>query len=141
MALSRPIIERLLEKVEKDFVKGCWLWRGSTSNGYGYIGYKNKNLRVHIVSYLIFKGKFPIGFDIHHKCNVRNCCNPDHLEAITHLENVLKSTSPAAIAAQQTQCINGHPFDQIYKGRRRCGTCAKNNSKRQRERKRKLNEI
>lgn len=42
---------------------------------------------VHIVMFCNFFGLIPGNKQIDHKCNNRLCCNPDHLEMVTHLEN------------------------------------------------------
>ena len=63
---------------------GCWLWQGAISNnGYGTVGHSY----VHRVSFLRFKGKITEGYQVHHKCRVRRCCNPDHLELATRAQN------------------------------------------------------
>ena len=70
---------------------GCLLWNGSTSlNGYGKIGVLGqKGWRTHRLAYMLANGSLPEpGYIVGHKCDVRLCCNPDHLEAITHDENM-----------------------------------------------------
>ena len=82
-------LTRLLENCEKD-ENGCLLWKGSTGlNGYGYIGINKKNWRTHRLAYFLANDEMPPpGHIVGHKCDVRRCCNPDHLEAITHEENM-----------------------------------------------------
>jgi len=82
-------LTRLLENGEK-VGNGCLLWKGSTSlNGYGYIGINKKNWRTHRLAYYLINDALPApGYIVGHKCDVRRCCNPDHLEAITHDENM-----------------------------------------------------
>lgn len=67
---------------------GCWIWPLSKDkDGYGFIKlYKHyglkeerKQLRVHRVSYEIFKGKISDNLYVCHKCDNPSCCNPDHL--------------------------------------------------------------
>jgi HNH endonuclease/NUMOD3 motif len=54
----------------------CWRWqKGHFSDGYG--GWKGK--KAHRLSYEIFIGPIPKKFLVLHKCDVRNCVNPDHL--------------------------------------------------------------
>jgi len=38
--------------------------------------------------YEYFKGPVPDGLELDHLCRVRSCCNPDHLEPVTHKENI-----------------------------------------------------
>ena len=59
---------------------GCWLWGGAwTGAGYGHF----RGERAHRVSYRHFKGEIPEGAHIHHRCEVRCCVNPEHLEAVS----------------------------------------------------------
>lgn len=68
---------------------GCWLWKGArNNNGYGRLKLDGKQWYVHRLAYLLFVGDIPHGFDIDHTCVTRNCCNPKHLRAVTHLENM-----------------------------------------------------
>jgi HNH endonuclease len=41
----------------------------------------------HIMEYERKYGPVPPGLEIDHKCRNTRCCNPDHLEAVTHREN------------------------------------------------------
>jgi len=67
---------------------GCWLWMGSKShNGYGYINTEAGVKRVHRVSFEMHKGAVPKGVFVLHKCDVRNCWNPDHLFLGTASDN------------------------------------------------------
>lgn len=62
----------------------CWLYAGRLStNGYGVL----LNHRVHRLTYEKFVGQIPDDLEIDHLCEVKPCINPDHLEAVTHLEN------------------------------------------------------
>lgn len=96
-----PLAERLKEKyiVAED---GCWLWTAATSHsGYGKIyessmgdASKRRLLSAHVASYLVHVGPIPEGKEIDHLCRVKLCINPAHLEAVTHLENMLRSHRP-----------------------------------------------
>ena len=74
------MIKLLLSKIIKDSKTGCWLWQGSCfESGYGQIGYHGKSLRTHRVSWIYHNGEIPKGFNVLHKCDIRNCINPNHL--------------------------------------------------------------
>lgn len=63
----------------------CWLFSGNIdSDGYGRLGRQGK---VHRVVYLACVGPIPEGHVIRHKCDVRNCVNPEHLETGTTQDN------------------------------------------------------
>jgi predicted XRE-type DNA-binding protein len=67
--------------------KGCWLWTGKlNSTGYGTLGGLNQS-GTHRVSYRVFIGD-PGTKMVLHKCDVRNCCNPEHLWLGTREDNM-----------------------------------------------------
>lgn len=120
--------EKILARV-KYSEAGCWLWTGPTNEkGYGLTTVKGKTVRVHRIAYELWKGPIPPGLQIDHLCRTRNCFNPEHLEAVTPRENVLRGESSAALRARKTHCVHGHPFDDTNTARwpdgtRRCLTC------------------
>jgi hypothetical protein len=86
------IIGKIMERVEIDEATGCWNWQGPTSGngrggGYGRMCLDNQTVAVHIVSFTCFNGYIPGKKQVDHKCENRRCCNPSHLELVTHLEN------------------------------------------------------
>ena len=104
----------------------CWMWTGRTNTkGYGQTTYQGRSVQAHRLFYETRNGPIPKGLEIDHLCRVRDCVNPDHLEAVTHAENVRRG------AAAKTHCINGHPYteDNIYidkgSGARRCQICVR----------------
>lgn len=111
---------------------GCWEWRRSIlAAGYGCIRVDGKTRTTHSVAYEVFKGRVPEGLEIDHLCRNRACCNPDHMEAVTHSVNVRRGNGPK-IKRAITHCPNGHEYteDNLYRfsGRRACKTCAKRRS-------------
>lgn len=76
---------------------GCYLWIGSVGKkGYGQFGLgndgsRNRVVRAHRFSYELKYGPVPIGLELDHNCRVRSCVNPDHLEPVTHVENLRRS--------------------------------------------------
>lgn len=71
---------------------GCWLWTGYlTHDGYGVSASRRWGYLAHRANYRRHVGPIPAGFDVDHLCRVRRCVNPDHLEAVTHEENVRRA--------------------------------------------------
>lgn len=134
-------MERILSRIEIDLATECWLWQGSKTGGYGHItgGYgkitvgsrTDGTAYVHRVVYEHLVGKIPEGLTIDHVrargCVNRHCCNPDHLEPVTHRVNVQRGEAGGAFNAAKTQCPAGHLYDAentyLSCGRRRCRTC------------------
>jgi hypothetical protein len=80
-------IEELLDKW-LDKTGDCWLWTGDTWKGYGKTAYKGKKWMAHRLSYTFYVEEIDPTTVIHHKCANRTCCNPDHLQAVSHIDNV-----------------------------------------------------
>lgn len=85
--------ERLRERFDAKVVRqddGCWIWVGSIGeDGYGrlYVGGTRHMDKAHRVALFFKTGRFPTGV-VRHTCDVRACCNPDHVVEGTQLENV-----------------------------------------------------
>lgn len=88
--------DQIMEKVRKNTevceLTGCWNWRGGTSGtgrggGYGRMNLDGHTVAVHIAVFTNCFGLVPGNKQIDHICENRLCCNPDHLDLVTHLEN------------------------------------------------------
>lgn len=88
---------RCLERTwfeDRGFSSLCWIWRGHCDfGGYGTIGYKRKIHKAHRLFYERFVGPVDKGLVLDHLCRVRNCVNPEHLEVVTHTENIRRGKS------------------------------------------------
>lgn len=104
--------ERFWAKVVK--TDSCWLWAGGENGkGYGFMKVVagESPVYVHRFAYDLLVGPIPEGLTIDHLCRVRNCVNPDHLEAVTSRVNTLRGFGTSAQNARKTHCKNGHRFD------------------------------
>jgi hypothetical protein len=96
--------------------------------GYGQFRAFVRMLMAHRFAWEAINGPVPEGLELDHLCRRTSCCRVDHLEAVTHRENVLRGESPAAIQARKTHCVRGHEFtddNTSFDSRqgRRCITC------------------
>ena len=68
----------------------CWEWTAHIDPaGYGRIGDGRRGvLYAHRVSFELHFGPIPPDRLIDHKCRNRGCVNPDHLQAVTHKQNL-----------------------------------------------------
>jgi hypothetical protein len=133
----KPLCYRLTEKTEI-VPSGCWLWTGCRHRlGYGKVGSGGRNLLAHRLYYEMFKGPIPEGYDLDHLCRNPSCVNPEHLEPVTHGENLRRGKH-----ATKTHCKNGHPFDEDNTHvparnphKRECRACWRERAARQRAKK------
>ena len=123
------IADRFWSKVNR--TGSCWLWIGAVhSGGYGVfgIGDGTKTTYAHRWAYETLVGPIPDGLEVDHLCRTRNCVRVDHLELVTHKENILRGVGGPAINAAKTHCLYGHAFrfPNVYideRGWRHCRTC------------------
>lgn len=149
LMLSVNDVERFWSKVSfngpipPDGIQGgrCWGWEaGKSKAGYGQFALDRKPVKAHRVSYTINIGDIPTSLVIDHLCKNKGCCNPAHLEPVTHRENAIRCDSEVGINARRTHCKNGHELcgDNlfVYKpskayphGRRYCRQCRRDSEK------------
>lgn len=99
---------------------GCWEWAGPRNErGYGIISTEKTTLFAHRLSLLAHGVKFSYEDDVDHLCRNRCCVNPDHLEPVTHLENVRRGDS----TLKDGRCRKGHDNWKHYPTGRQCDSC------------------
>ncbi|MBT2250327.1 HNH endonuclease [Arthrobacter sp. BHU FT2] len=79
-------------EVDSDAQNGCWIWKGATRSGYGYVGRDKTNKLARRVAWEAARSfTEELGWlSVHHKCGIRACINPDHLAAVSHLDNTIE---------------------------------------------------
>ena len=107
--------ERFWDNAQCEPNSGCWLWIGTlNSGGYGQLTVRGRSWTAQRVSYTAYKGPIPDGLHIDHLCRVRQCVNPDHLEAVTRKENARRGIRDGDNTGNQntrkTHCVHGHEF-------------------------------
>lgn len=106
----------------------CKLWHLSLNKkGYGIKRYQGSMQLAHRVIYITAHGDLPEGYDVHHKCETRNCVELQHLEAIPHKDNVRYSKGWTKTETGEWLCKVGHlmtGFNVRSKGKTiDCRTC------------------
>lgn len=128
---ARNTIDRLLvELVRLDEATGCWLYTGTTHKGYARVKVEGQRVMLHRALYERVVGPVPDGLELDHLCRVRNCVNPDHLEPVTHAENMARGAW-----AMRTHCRRGHELTaqntrrHLGRKERVCHECAQERSR------------
>lgn len=104
---------------------GCLRWpRKPNTYGYGYFDYDRRRQYAHRAVYELLVGPIPDGYQLDHlchdpdKCNLGNLCphrmciEVEHLEAVTPVENNIRSGSLSSRNARKTHCLRGHEFTE-----------------------------
>jgi len=128
--MSDQILECFWDKVEVQ-PNGCWNWSGVQDNhGYGIFSILSKSMKAHRFTYEINKGKIPNGLELDHLCRNTSCVNPEHLEAVTHKENIMRGSGIGAKNATKIYCPKGHELKEpnlvkwyLIRGWRKCRIC------------------
>lgn len=138
--------ERLWSRIKIGTADECWPWTAGKSGGYGRLRVDGRSRLAHVLVYELKVGPVPDGMEVDHICHnntdcVDNstcphkaCCNPGHLEAVTHRENSQRGNDGRHNAIK-THCHRDHEYTaentQLISNRgqleRRCKTCTEEN--------------
>ena len=113
-------LNELFDRCEPIPFSGCWIKDGEPGrHGYSRAGREGRS--AHRLAYTLAYGPISAGLEVHHKCEVKSCCNPAHLELKTRLEHEREHS--------ETHCKRGHEFtdENTYhaNGKRHCRKCRK----------------
>lgn len=95
MELHSRDLDRFWSKVQK--TDDCWVWTASLDGcGYGQFAMKSEDgkwrpKKAHRLAYEAVVGPIPDGLEPDHTCGNPACVRPDHLEPVTHQENILRA--------------------------------------------------
>ena len=127
--------ERFWTKVQERS-SGCWEWTGSRNpdSGYGRFYYAGKLGYAHRWSYEHFVGPIPGGATVDHICRNHPCVNPEHLDAVSQLENNRRGADRPSERGQVTEtCVRGHlkSPENVYRHgtRYHCMTCRRDEAR------------
>jgi hypothetical protein len=131
-ANRRSELERLIDRTvlgpTHPELGTCWQFTGTTTP-YGRIA-KAQDSYTHRLGWKLLRGPIPEGKELHHRCGVYACWNPDHLVPVTHAENLAFK--------RKTHCKHGHPLStenlriDPRTGARVCRMCLRENQRRSR---------
>jgi len=128
------VMENLLEKALPTHAvdaSGCWLLATKTNDkGYAYLCRRldgiNHTIYGHRLFYWKLVGPIPDELELDHTCRNPACVNPEHVEPVTHIENMMRGRY--GDNARKTHCPHGHALsgDNLVPHRlpiRNCLTC------------------
>lgn len=136
MLFDPRLPDRFWRKVIPEPNSGCWLWLGAANSaGYGQTWDGKRVVYAHRHAYSTLIAKIPDGFDLDHLCRTPLCCNPAHLEAVSHYENCKRGIRGAWL--RTNLCPRGHSMTDAYirgdGSGRQCAECARMRGRKQNE--------
>lgn len=102
----------MLRRLDKNAPGGCWLFTGAKNTyGYGTMNFRGRQDVAHRIAWILYRGEIPAGLWVLHKCDVRACCNPEHLflgDATANNHDMVQKGRHRG--QKRTHCPQGHPY-------------------------------
>lgn len=103
--------ERIASRIRIGTEDSCWLWSGCCNEkGYALARLEGGTVRV---ARLVLETKLGRKLGKHeetrHTCDIRPCCNPNHLEVGSHVDNILDRTERGRAARGASHGSRLHP--------------------------------
>jgi len=134
-----PLPPRIYARVEVN-ENGCWIVSGKPNDsGYYRVDFDGKSWYFHRLFCDAYNGELRPGNEVHHRCEVSACCNPEHLVQLTPAEHILADGKfPFIIGEPCPHCgvlLSGDNLGQVKNdGYFYCKKCRGNAYKSYRER-------
>src|SRR5208337_4315885 len=103
---------------DRGYKTPCWIWqRAKHPLGYGSSSGDGEDRIAHRMIYKRHRGPIPEGLELDHLCRQTSCVNPDHLEPVTHAENMRRGVNTRLSKEDVLRLIalrkSGSSFDEL----------------------------
>lgn len=92
--LTREELSQAVERLERRTIRhdsGCWITERGHITGYSQVSVRGWPMLGHVIGYLYYKGPYDPELELDHvDCVARSCWRPDHVEPVTHEENMAR---------------------------------------------------
>lgn len=124
-------------------VGDCWEWQGYRGpHGHGAVYHDGASRPAYRVIWEHLRGEVPEGLELDHLCRNPPCCNPDHLDPVTHAENMRRGAQSYEV---RSHCLAGlheltpdNVITRLTDGRQQCRACRNDKRRTNRRRRRAL---
>jgi len=80
-------------------------------DGYVWHWFMGRRVSAHRLAFIAVNGPIPRGMHVLHRCDKRDCVNPDHLYLGTHQQNMADAKAKGRFVNQKkTHCPAGHEY-------------------------------